>query len=92
VLLFVLGGNIGLFLWHINQPNINCNLEEYEKMALIYKIFIFFDSKLKINKRNMNDNVAIFLYALLANRISSWFLNYSANFKRYFIFERWQIA
>jgi len=67
------------------RANIFANGLEYEKMAIIYKIFIFFDSKFKINKRNMNDNVAIFLYALLANSISSWFLNYSANFKRYFI-------
>ena len=41
---------------------------EYEKMALEYRIFIFFDSKIRNNKYNINNNLAIFLYALLANQ------------------------
>lgn len=56
-----------------------------KKMSLEYRIFIFFDSKNRINKFNINDNVAIFFICVVSKRISSWFLNYSANFKRYFI-------
>lgn len=41
---------------------------EYEKWVLEYKIFIFFDSKLRENKFNINNNVTHFLYALLANQ------------------------
>jgi hypothetical protein len=53
--------------WH-GHSDIATNGFEYEKWVLKCKIFIFFDSKLRKNKFNMNNNVTHFLYALLANQ------------------------